>query len=127
MKKYVVAALILFFTLGVAKLAAAQDSPRQEPGKSPGQSVERERRSSDTNVDIRVQKGDEGRRGPQGPEGRPGPEGAPGPRGPAGAPGSGGTFWGMDPTVALLVGLAVLAVVIVAIVAASGRGGREVH
>jgi hypothetical protein len=32
----------------------------------------------------------------------------------------------MDPTIALLVGLGVLAVVIVAIVAAS-RGGREVH
>jgi hypothetical protein len=32
----------------------------------------------------------------------------------------------MDPTVALLVGLGVLAVVIIAIVAASRGGGREV-
>jgi hypothetical protein len=126
MRKYVIAALVLFFTLGVAKLAAAQDSPRQEPGKAPGQAVEP--RSGDTNVDIQVRKGEEGRSGPQGPEGRPGPEGAPGPRGPAGAPGApGGTILGMDSNVALLVGLAILAVVIVAIVAASGRGGREVR
>jgi hypothetical protein len=125
MKKYVIAALVLFFTLGVAKLAAAQDSPRQDPGKRPDQSVER--RSNDTNVDIRVQKGDEPRRDLQGPEGRPGPEGAPGPRGPAGAPGPSGTILGMDSSVALLVGLGILAVVIVAIVAASGRGGREMR
>jgi hypothetical protein len=127
MKKYVIAALVLFFALGVAKLAAAQDSPAKDsPGKSEGQAVER--RSGDTNVDIQVRKGEEGRAGPQGPEGRPGPEGAPGPRGPAGAPGtSGGTILGMDSNVALLIGLAILAVVIVAIVAASGRGGREVR
>ncbi len=127
MKRYVIAALVLFFTLGVAKLAAAQESPgRDSASKSQAQP---ERRSSDTNVDVQIQKGDRGQRAPQGPEGRPGPEGPAGAPGPQGAPGpagaAGGTFFGMDSTVALLVGLGILLVVIVAIVAASGRNGRE--
>jgi len=52
-----------------------------------------------------------GREGPVGQPGQPGPQGPAGP--------SGGTVLGLDPTIAMLVGLGVLAVVIVAIVAAS--------
>ena len=138
MKKYsslrasLIGALILFVTLGVATLAAAQDTPgRDSPRKDEGFSAQGQ--AGDTKFDIQVGKGERQRspEGPQGEKGRPGPEGpagAPGPQGPAGSPGpSGGTFIGMDSTVALLVGLGVLAVVIVAIIAASGRGGREVH
>ena len=129
MKKYLIGALTLAFTLGVATIAAAQDSSKS----GGGQAVERP--SRDTNVDIQVQgeKGDRASPGPQGPEGekgRPGPQGpagAPGPQGPAGAPGpSGETILGMDSTVALFVGLALILVVIVAIVAASRGGSREV-
>jgi Collagen triple helix repeat (20 copies) len=139
MKKYLIGVLILFVTLGVATLAAAQDPPRKDEGGSiKGQ-------AGDTKFDIQVQgeRGDPGRRGPegvQGERGRPGSEGErgrPGPEGPAGAPGpqgapgpagpAGGTFFGMDSNVALLIGLGILLVVIVAIVAASGRGGREVR
>jgi hypothetical protein len=128
MKKLIIGALILFFTFGLATLAAAQES-----GKSESPSVEK--RSGDTNVDIRVQgeKRNEGARsapdadrereapGRQGPAGAPGPQGAPGPAG-----SSGGTFLSMDPTAALLIGLGVLAVVIIAIVAASRGGDRGV-
>jgi hypothetical protein len=130
MKKYLIGVLILFVTLGVATIAAAQDSTRKDQGGSiKGQ-------AGDTKFDVQVQgeKGDPGRRGPegaQGERGRPGPEGPAGAPGPQGAPGpagsAGGTFFGMDSNVALLIGLGILAVVIVAIVAASGRGGREVH
>jgi len=130
MKKYLIGALIVFLTIGIGTIAAAQDSPR----KAERPSADIQGRSGDTQVDIQVeQKGDEGRRGIRdrdGERGRPGPEGpagAPGPRGPAGDPGpGGGTILGIDSTVALLVGLAILAVVIVAIVAASRGGGREV-
>jgi hypothetical protein len=124
MKKLIIGALILFFTFGVATIAAAQ-----EAGKTQGQAVEKG--SKDTNVDIRIQRDErrsaqdrereKGVAGPQGPAGAPGPQGAPGPAG-----SSGGTFLGMDPTVALFIGLGVLAVVIIAIVAASRGGNREV-
>jgi len=112
--------LLLFFTLGFASLAAAQDSPQKNEGKATI-----EGKAGDTSFDLRVQGGEE-KRGRQGPEGMPGREGPagqpgqPGPQGPAGPAGpSGGTVLGMDPTIAMLVGLGVLAVVIVAIVAAS--------
>jgi hypothetical protein len=116
--KYLISALLFFFALGVANLVAAQDSPQKNEGKATI-----EGRAGDTNFDLRVQGGAEkqGRQendrampGPQGPAGQPG---QPGPQGPAGP--SGGTVMGMDPTIAMLVGLGVLAVVIVAIVAAS--------
>ena len=120
MKKYLIGVLLLFVVLGVGALAAAQQPPSKDEGfKAQGQ-------AGDTKFDIQVQgqKGEEGRRGtegPQGPAGAPGPQGAPGP-----SSSSGGAILGMDPTVALLVGLGILAVVIVAIVAAS-RSGREIH
>jgi hypothetical protein len=116
--KYLISALLFFFALGVANLVAAQDSHQKNEGKATI-----EGRAGDTNFDLRVQGGAEkqGRQendrampGPQGPAGQPG---QPGPQGPAGP--SGGTVMGMDPTIAMLVGLGVLAVVIVAIVAAS--------
>jgi len=115
-----ISVLLLFFTLGFASLAAAQDSPQKNEGKATI-----EGKAGDTSFDLRVQGGEE-KRGRQGPEGMPGREGPagqpgqPGPQGPAGPSGpSGGTVLGMDPTIAMLVGLGVLAVVIVAIVAAS--------
>ncbi|HET8563130.1 MAG TPA: hypothetical protein VFM35_04560 [Candidatus Binatia bacterium] len=140
MKKYcstslsagLIAALILFVTVGVATLAGAQDSPGQDsPRKNEGFSAQG--KAGDTKFDVQVGPREPQRDplGSQGERGRPGPEGpagAPGPQGPAGAPGpSGGTILGMDATIALLVGLGILAVVIVAIIAASNRGGREVH
>ena len=118
--RYLIAAILFFFALGFATLAAAQDTPQKNEGK-----VTIEGKGGDTNFDLRVQggaekKGQEGDKampGPQGPSGQPG---QPGPQGPAGPSGpSGGTVLGMDPMIALLVGLGVLAVVIVAIVAAS--------
>ena len=125
MKKhgYLVSALLLFFALGFASIAIAQDAPQKSEGKATI-----EGKAGDTNFDIRVQGGEknasparegrEGAPGPSGPAGQPGPQGPAGPSGP-----SGGQVLGMDPTIALLVGLGVLAVVIVAIVAASR--GRE--
>jgi hypothetical protein len=121
-RKYLISALLFFFALGFASLVAAQDSPQKNEGK-----VTIEGKGGDTNFDLRVQGGAEkqGRQesdrampAPQGPAGQPGPQGPAGPSGP-----SGGTVLGMDPMIALLVGLGVLAVVIVAIVAASR--GRE--
>jgi hypothetical protein len=120
--RYLIAAILFFFALGFASLAAAQDSPQKSEGKATI-----EGKGGDTSFDLRVQGGAEkqGRQesdkvmpGPQGPAGQPGPQGPAGPSGPAG-----GTVLGMDPMIALLVGLGVLAVVIVAIVAASR--GRE--
>lgn len=123
MKKYLIGVLLLFVVLGVGGLVAAQDAPSKDQGvKAQGQ-------AGDTKFDIQVQgqKGEEGRRGTEGTPGREGPAGAPGPQGAPGPSGSsGGAILGMDPTVALLVGLGILAVVIVAIVAAS-RSGREIH
>ena len=101
----------------------AQDAPRKNEG------ARIEGKAGDTNFDVQVQgresqqnraqerRGPEGDRGVPGPQGPAGAPGAPGPAGPSGP--SGGAVLGMDPTIALLVGLGVLAVVIVAIVAAS--------
>jgi len=119
MKKGLIGALILCFTIGIATFAAAQDSNKNDNNPA----VSARGQAGDTKFDIQVQK-DQGERGPQGAEGRPGPQGVPGPQGAPGPAGSSTTtVLGMDPTVALLVGLGVLAVVIVAIVAASR--GRE--
>lgn len=124
--KYFLGALVFLLALGIAHLAsAAQDNQENKEGKA-----RIEGQAGDTNFDFSIQGGDSNsdrdrtRPGPQGERGAPGPQGpagAPGPQGPSGP--SGGTVLGMDPTVALLVGLGVLAVVIVAIVAASR--GRE--
>ena len=118
-------AFLFIVALGFAHLVGAQDAPRKDEGKATI-----EGKAGDTNFDIRVQGGEKegsARPGPEGREGTPGPSGPagqPGPQGPAGPSGpSGGQVLGMDPTIALLVGLGVLAVVIVAIVAASR--GRE--
>jgi len=126
-QRYLLGILLLFFALGYAHLAGAQDSPQKNEGKATI-----EGKAGDTNFDIRVQgrdadrgrpapEGREGLPGPSGPAGQPGPQGPSGPAGPSGP--SGGQVLGMDPTIALLVGLGVLAVVIIAIVAASR--GRE--
>ena len=123
-QRYLISALLFFVALGFAHVVGAQDAPRRDEGKA-----RVEGKAGDTNFDIRVQgrdadkstPGREGREGapaPSGPAGQPGPQGPSGPSGP-----SGGQVLGMDPTIALLVGLGVLAVVIVAIVAASR--GRE--
>lgn len=118
----VLSALLFLFALGFATVAAAQDAPDRSEGKA-----KVEGRAGDTNFDFRIQGGES--KQDQAQPGRPSPEGdraLPGPQGPAGQPGpqgptgpSGGAVLGMDPTIALLVGLGVLAVVIVAIVAAS--------
>ena len=133
MRKYALArfntrllgALIAFVMVAIPTIVVAQDTQR----KSEGQAVQRP--SGDTNVDIQAQgeKKEQGSGSPQGSQGAPGPQGpagAPGPQGPAGMPGpSGSTFLGMDSTVALFVGLALILVVIVAIVAASRGTSRE--
>jgi hypothetical protein len=120
-QRYLFGTILFFFVVGFACLAGAQESPQKNEGKA-----EVEGKAGDTNFDIRVQ-GErredrtrpekDGRPGAPGPAGRAGEPGPQGPAGPAGP--SGGEVLGMDPTVALLVGLGVLAVVIVAIVAAS--------
>ena len=119
--------LCLMLTLGLVSIAAAQDSPRQDQG-----SAASKEKSAESNIDSRSQgqKGDQAERGtqpsrePQGPSGIAGPQGQPGPQGPAGPSGGTTVLFGIDPTIALLVGLGILAVVIVAIVASS-RGGHE--
>lgn len=124
MKKYFISAVLFLFAMGFSYVVNAQDSPQKGEGKATV-----EGKAGDTNFDIRVQGGarEKSEPGSQGREGAPGPAGPagePGPRGPEGPSGpSGGQVMGMDPTIALLVGLGVLAVVIVAIVAASR--GRE--
>ena len=116
MKRSFVGLLIFCFTIGIATFVAAQDSATKNDDNSGG--VTARGQAGDTKFDIQIQKD----QGPQGSEGRQGPQGVPGPQGAPGPAGS-TTVMGMDPTVALLVGLGVLAVVIVAIVAASR--GRE--
>jgi hypothetical protein len=115
-KKQLIAIFVLLVAFGFATVAAAQES------KSGETTVQGQ--AGDTKFKVQIPK-DQGQPGPQGPEGRPGPQAAPGPQG---APGPSGstttTVLGMDPTIALLVGLGVLAVVIVAIVAASRGGNR---
>jgi hypothetical protein len=124
--KKILSVLFMMLMMQFASTAFAQESQKRDEGAS----GTIQGRAGEGGVDIRVQggksdQGDRGDRGPQGPGGMPGPQGAPGPQGPAG-PSGGTTVLGMDPTIALLVGLGVLAVVIVAIVAAS-RSGREYH
>lgn len=125
-QQYLVSALLFLLALGFAHVVSAQESPQKNEGKA-----RIEGKAGDSNFDVRVQGGAskddrtpperqpaQGAPGPTGPAGQPGPQGPAGPAGP-----SGGQVLGMDPTIALLVGLGVLAVVIVAIVAASR--GRE--
>ena len=123
--KYLLAAILFLFTFGIASVAAAQTSPQKEEGGARIQG-----KAGDNNFDIKVQGGESrrdaeparegpaGDRGSRGPQGRPGEPGPQGPAGPAGQSG-GNSVLGMDPNVAVIVGLGVLAVVIVAIVAAS--------
>lgn len=126
MKKLAGVLCFLMLTLGLVSIAAAQDSPRQDQG-----SAASKEKSAGSNIDIRIQseKGDQTERSTQpsresqGPAAVPGPQGRPGPQGPAG-PSGGTTIMGIDPTIALLIGLGILAVVIVAIVA-STRSGHE--
>jgi hypothetical protein len=122
-----IGAVIALVIIAMPVAVIAQDAKKGTDGQA--------QPSRDTNVDIRVQgeKGQEaapGRQGPEGAPGREGPAGAPGPQGPAGAPGpsgaSGGTILGINSTVALFIGLALVLVVIVALVAASRGGSREV-
>ena len=117
MKKYIIGVAFLLVTLGWATLALAQDSSRKNEGMTA------QGQAGDTKFEVQVQKKDQGGGDTQGPQGEKGPTGAPGPQGAPGpaAPSGGTTIVGMDPTIALLVGLGVLAVVIVAIVAASRR------
>lgn len=132
MKKLLPALLISLMTSATATIALAQDAPRGSENKA-----KVEGRAGDTNFDVRIQgeqaregraqrppqpnEGERGVSGPQGPAGAPGPQG---PAGPAGA--SGGTFLGMDPTLALFLGLGVFAIVVIAIVASSRGGSRQV-
>ena len=127
MKKYLIAILsFLFMSAAVAGIASAQDSSgKNDRAKVQGQ-------AGDTKFDVRVQgekqdrspnvpqQGDRGVPGPQGPAGAPGPQG---PAGPAGS--SSGSFLGMDPTVALFLGLGVFAIVVIAIVASSRSGSTR--
>lgn len=134
MKKVLVAAVILFVTCWAASIASAQDSPTKEqsPAIDRPSSDAQSRPGGDIGVPgpgtqgPGVERGRPGSEGPAGMFGPQGPAGAPGPQEPSGAPGpsGGGTFLGMDSSVALLVGLGILAVIIVAIVAAS-RGSRQ--
>lgn len=120
---YFIGALLVLFVLAFAGSTTAQDTPDKREGKA-----RIEGQAGDRSFDFRVQGGEaerdrgqppreseRGSPGPQGPSGERGPQGPQGPSGPSG----GGSVLGMDPTVALLIGLGVLAVVIVAIVAAS--------
>ena len=132
MKKYLMAVLsLLVMSASGVSYVSAQDSQRKNEGaKNEGAKIEG--RAGDTNFDVRIQgdkenrsrvpqpgEGERGAPGPQGPAGASGPQG---PSGPAGSSSSG--FLGMDPTVALFVGLGVFAIVVVAIVAASRNGSR---
>lgn len=122
MRYSLLGSFILVLSLAFAYGVNAQDTPSKSEGKT---SIEG--RAGDNKFEVQVQNqersrdqatpGNQGRDGAPGPAG---PAGEPGPRGPAGPSGpAGGQVMGMDPTIALLVGLGVLAVVIVAIVAAS--------
>jgi hypothetical protein len=129
MRKYLIVALLFAVTSLVAQRVSAQDSPSKN-----GAAAKVEGRSDDKGFDVRVKGGTDEQKqrntrgeanekalpGPQGPAGAPG---AQGPSGPAGA--ASGTFLGMDPTVALFIGLGVFAIVVIAIVAASRGGSRH--
>jgi hypothetical protein len=128
MKKYLLVLSLFVLCASAVSYVSAQDSqPEKEGAKVEG-------RAGDTNFDVRIQgdkenrsrvpqpsEGERGAPGPQGPAGAPGPQG---PSGPAGSSSSG--FLGMDPTVALFVGLGIFAIVVIAIVAASRNGSRQV-
>jgi hypothetical protein len=115
---YFIGALLFVFVLAFAGSATAQNAPDRLEGKA-----KVEGQAGDRSFDFRIQGGEADRGQPprEGDRGLPGPQGPMGERGPQGpsGPAGGGAVLGMDPTIALLVGLAVLAVVIVAIVAAS--------
>ena len=128
MKKYLLVLSLFVIYASAASYVSAQDSQRRDDG------AKVEGRAGDTNFDVRIQgnkenssrvpqpgEGERGAPGPQGPAGAPGPRG---PAGPAGSTSSG--FLGMDPTVALFVGLGIFAIVAIAIVAASRNGSRQV-
>jgi hypothetical protein len=118
--RYLLTAFFFILAIGFAHVVGAQDAPRRDEGKA-----NTEGKAGDSNVDIRIQGGEKDRTGParergEGSPGPAGPAGQPGPQGPAGPSGpAGGQVLGMDPTIALRIGLGVLAIVIVAIVAAS--------
>lgn len=118
--RYLVGIFLLAFSLTFAYAVDAQESGNRDDktvvqGKAGDGKFEVQVQNQDR--ERAADRGTDTRPGPQGPSG---PAGEPGPRGPAGPSGpAGGEIMGMDPTIALLVGLGVLAVVIVAIVAAS--------
>jgi hypothetical protein len=127
MKKYLIAVFsFLIMSAAIAGIASAQDSP----GKNDGAKVQGQ--AGDTKFDVRVQgekqdRSAQPREGEKGVPGPQGPAGAPGPQGPAGPSGSSsGNFLGMDPTVALFLGLGVFAIVVIAIVASTRGGSRHV-
>ena len=129
MKKILIVALFLTVSTIVAQRVSAQESPSKN-----GAAAKIEGRADDKGFDVRVKggtneqsqkntAGDTREKAVPGPQG---PAGAPGPQGPAGSAGStSGTFLGMDPTVALFIGLGVFAIVVIAIVAASRGGSRH--
>jgi hypothetical protein len=125
MKKYLIAVLsFLVLSVAVAGIASAQESRGNDGAKVQGQ-------AGDTKFDVRVQ-GEKQDRTPNVPQQGAGDRGVPGPQGPAGAPGpqgpagpAGGTFLGIDSTLALFLGLGVFAVVVIAIVASSRSGGTH--
>ena len=120
--RFLVGIFLLALSLAYAYAVGAQEPPSNRDDKTTVQG-----KAGDGKFEVQVQNQDRAQRGVErgsesrpGPQGPTGPAGEPGPRGPAGPSGpAGGEVMGMDPTIALLVGLGVLAVVIVAIVAAS--------
>ena len=127
MKKILIVALFLTVsTIGAQKISA-QESPSKN-----GAAAKIEGRADDKGFDVRVKGGEQSQKDTAGDTrgktvpGPQGPAGAPGPQGPAGSASStSGTFLGMDPTVALFIGLGVFAIVVIAIVAASRGGSRH--
>ena len=77
MKKgtYLISAVLFFFALGFAALAAAQDAPQRSEGKA-----KIEGRAGDTNFDLRVQGGEEKRGRTESDRAMPGPQGPSGQR-----------------------------------------------
>ena len=127
MKKILIVALFLTVSTMVAQKVSAQEAPSKN-----GAAAKIEGRADDKGFDVRVKGGEQSQKNTAGDTrekavpGPQGPAGAPGPQGPAGSAGStSGTFLGMDPTVALFIGLGVFAIVVIAIVAASRGGSRH--
>jgi hypothetical protein len=126
-QRYVLSALLLFF-LVVSPMSRAPKTLRGRMKENPLSKAKAEiltstfafraesREKIERDPNVRVERA---------LPGQPDRRASPDLRAPAGPSGpSGGQVLGMDPTIALLVGLGVLAVVIVAIVAAS-RGGEH--